>query len=80
MTAKKKTIEATAPKDGGWAMPAAAKKFHFFVAETGVALCGSWLFTGRVDGDDGDPGVLPRRTDCVKCFRARLSMLGKEGA
>jgi len=50
-------------KNEGWAMPGNTKKYHYFVDKR--SLCGSWMFLGELQADDGKEGP----NDCKTCRR-----------
>ncbi len=58
------------PTEKGWAMPANARKAHYFV--DGVSLCGGWgiisepVWGGNQSGDDE---IEPGTNDCKPCWR-----------
>jgi hypothetical protein len=61
--------EDSASDNEGWGWPANATKAHYFEGIT--SLCGRWMYTGRLDPDDG-----ASKDDCVPC-RKKLTVKKK---
>jgi hypothetical protein len=57
----------------GWALPGAARRFHYFVQSR--SLCNRWMFTGHLEPDTGNRTAQPGPEDCVPCWRKRNRML-----
>jgi hypothetical protein len=55
----------TETTEEGWGFPLASRKAHYFVGIT--SLCGSWLYTGRLE-----PETEKRSPDDCKACRRKL--------
>lgn len=63
-------------RGAGWGWPGAARKAHYFEAGEVVSLCGKWMYTGTLTGNQGPPGG---PDDCKECTR-RLTIRQEEAA
>lgn len=53
------------PSPAGWAFPGAARKAHYFEADSNVSICKRWMFSGVTEPETGQRS----KDDCAACVK-----------